>query len=231
MSPTLKIITPDGDFSAYVARPAAASAPAVVVIQEIFGASADMHEACDNLAAQGYLAICPDLFWRMGLDVDLSHPSEMEWNRGLARYSAFDVEAAVSDIGATMLAARTLYGASGKVGAVGYCRGGLMTFLTAARRGADAAVAYDGGGVGSQFAETSNIAHPMLMHVAEEDEFISRDAQQTILAALKGHPLIEIHTYPGCRHAFAQIGARHYDAVAAKRANARTLAFLQANLG
>jgi carboxymethylenebutenolidase len=230
MSPTLNIITPDGDFSAYVARPAAASAPAVVVIQEIFGVSADMHEACDNLAAQGYLAICPDLFWRVGLDVDLSDQSETEWNRGLGRYTVFDVEAAVSDIGATMLAARTLYGASGKVGAVGYCRGGLMTFFTAARRGADAAVAYDGGGAGSQVGEESKIAHPLLMHVAEEDEFISREAQQAIRAALEGHPLIELHTYPGCRHAFAQIGCKHYDAVAAKQANARTLAFLQANL-
>jgi carboxymethylenebutenolidase len=87
---------------------------------------------------------------------------------------------------------------------VGYCLGGLISFLTVARKGADAAVAYYGGGTDKYVGEADKLADPLLMHLAEEDEFISKEAQQVILAALKGHPQIEIHTYPGCSHAFAQ---------------------------
>ena len=230
MSETLNITRPDGAVPAYVARPAVAPAPAVVVIQEIFDVNADAPEVCDTLAAQGYLAICPDLFWRMDLGVDRSDLSEAEWKRGLSLYHDFDVEAAVSDIAATMAVARTLSGASGKVGAVGYCRGRLMAFLAAASRGADAAVAYYGGGADNDVGSTGKIPPPLLMHLAEDDEFIPAEAQRAILAALKGHPQIEIHTYPGCCHAFARSGGKHYDAAAAEKANARTVAFFQATL-
>lgn len=230
MSETFTIATPDGNFSAYLARPAHSPAPAIVVIQEIFGINADMRKTCDDLAAQGYLAICPDLFWRMEPGIDLSDQSEAEWKKGLTLYNAFDVDAGISDIAATMLAARTLPGTSGKVGLLGYCLGGLMSFLTVARKGADAAVAYYGGRTDQYVGEADKLAHPLLMHLAEEDEFISKEAQQVILAALKGHPQIEIHTYPGCSHAFARNGGKHYDAAAAEKANARTLAFFQANL-
>lgn len=223
MSETLNITTPDGAVPAYVARPAVTPAPAVVVIQEIFDVNADLPEVCDNLAAQGYLAICPDLFWRLQRGFDLSDQSEAEWKRGLALYHGFDVEAAVSDIAATLSVARTIAGASGKVGVIGYCRGRLMAFLSAARRGADAVVSYYGGGA-------DKIAPPLLMHLAEEDEFISAQTQRSIVAALHGHPQVEIHTYPGCCHAFARSGSKHYDAVAAEKANARTLAFFQATL-
>jgi carboxymethylenebutenolidase len=143
MSETLSITTPDGAVPAYMARPAVAPAPAGVVIQEIFDVNADLPEVCDNLAAQGYLAICPDLFWRTKRGRDYADESEEEWKRGLALYHGFDVEAAVSDIAATLSAARTIAGASGKVGVVDYCRGRLMAFLAAARTEADAVVSYD----------------------------------------------------------------------------------------
>ena len=166
-------------------------------------------------------------FWRTELGADRSDPSEAEWERGLSLYHDFDVEAAVSDIAATMAVARTLSGASGKVGAVGYCRGRLMAFLAAASRGADAAVAYYGGGADSGVGGTGKIPPPLLMHLAEDGGFIPAEAQRAILAALKGHPQIEIHTYPGCCHAFARTGGKHYDAAAAEKANARTVAFFR----
>jgi len=231
MSETLNITTPDGLVPAYVARPDVAPAPAVVVIQEIFDVNADLPEVCDNLAAQGYLGICPDLFWRIERGFDLSDQSEAEWKRGLALYHRFDVGTAVSDIASTMSAARTIRGASGKVGVIGYCRGRLMAFLAAASRGADAAVSYYGGGSHKEVGGAGKIASPLLMHLAEADEFVSAETQRGMVAALKGHPQIEIHTYPGCCHAFTQNGGKHYDAVAAEKANARTLAFLQVNLG
>jgi len=230
MNETLTITTADGGFHAYVARPAATPAPAIVVLQEIFGVNADLRKTCDELAAQGFLALSPDLFWRMEPGVDLSDGSEAEWKKGFSFYSAYDFNAGVADIAATIAAARRLSGATGKVGVMGFCLGGLMTFLTAARTGADAAVAYYGGGTEQYVGEAGKLATPLLMHLAEEDEYISKDAQRAIRAALDGRPQVEIHSYPGCSHAFARHGGQHYDAAAAAKANARTLAFFQTHL-
>lgn len=230
MSETLSITTPDGAFSAYVARPAAASAPAVVVIQEIFGVNKVMRDICDGLAAQGFLAICPDLFWRIEPGIDITDKSEAEWKRAFELYNAFDVDAGVSDIAATIAAARTLPGASGKVGAVGYCLGGLLAFLTATRTDADASVSYYGIGIEKHLAETEKLARPLLLHVAELDQFVPPEARKMILDGLKDHPQIEIHTYAGRDHAFAREGGEHYDAADAAKANGRSLTFFKTHL-
>src|SRR5271156_2520013 len=95
------IDTPDGSFRAYVARPEILPAPAIVVIQEIFGVNADLRDTCDELAAQGYLGVSPDLFWRMEPGVDMSAQSEAEWKKGFALYTAFDYDAGVADIVST----------------------------------------------------------------------------------------------------------------------------------
>lgn len=235
MSETLTITTPDGSFSAYVARPQAAlaadPAPAVVVIQEIFGVNKVMRDICDGLAAQGFIAICPDLFWRIEPGIDITDQSEAEWKKAFELYNAFDVDAGVSDIAATVAAARELPGVNGKVGAVGFCLGGLLAFLTATRTDVDAAVAYYGVGIEKHVAEAEKLAHPLLMHIAEEDQFVPKDAQKVILNALKDHPQIEIHTYPGRDHAFARVGGEHYDAGDAAKAGGRSLTFFQSNLG
>jgi len=231
MSETLTITTPDGAFSAYVARPSAASAPAIVVIQEIFGVNKVMRDICDDLAAQGFVAVCPDLFWRIEPGIDITDQSEAEWKKAFELYNAFDVDAGVSDIAATIAATRALPGVSGKVGAVGYCLGGLLAFLTAVRTDADASVSYYGVGTEKHVAEAEKLARPLLMHIAEEDQFVPKEAQKLILDALKDHPQIEIHTYPGRDHAFARVGGAHYDAADAGTANARSLAFFKSNLG
>jgi carboxymethylenebutenolidase len=231
MSETLTITTPDGAFSAYVARPSAASAPAIVVIQEIFGVNKVMRDICDDLAAQGFVAVCPDLFWRIEPGIDMTDQSDAEWKRAFELYNAFDVDAGVSDIAATIAAVRELPGVNGKVGAVGYCLGGLLAFLTATRTDADASVAYYGVGIEKHLAEAEKLARPLLMHLGEEDQFVPKEAQKLILDALKDHPQIEIHTYPGRDHAFARVGGAHYDAADAGTANARSLAFFKSNLG
>jgi len=221
------ITTKDGSFSAYVARPSAARAPAVVVIQEIFGVNAVMREITDGLAGQGYLAVCPDLFWRIEPGIDITDKTEAEWKRAFELFNAFDVDAGVGDIAATIRAIRGDAGCNGKAGAVGFCLGGLLAFLTACRTDADASVSYYGVGIENRVAEAEKLARPLLMHIAEEDQFVPKPAQQVILQALKDHPQIEIHTYPGCDHAFARPGGEHYDEAAAKLAGGRTLQFFQ----
>src|SRR5690606_11793845 len=99
---TVTIETGAGSFTAYVARPAAAKAPAIVVIQEIFGVNAVMRQITDDLAAQGYLAICPDLFWRIEPGIDITDQSEAEWAKAFELFNAFDVDKGVEDIQATI---------------------------------------------------------------------------------------------------------------------------------
>jgi len=231
MAERTTITTKDGSFGAYVARPAKAQAPAVVVIQEIFGVNQVMRDVTEGLAAQGYLAICPDLFWRIEPGIDISDKSPAEWKRAFELFNAFDVEAGVGDIAATIAHVRRDPGCNGKVGAVGYCLGGQLAFLTATRTDADASVSYYGVGLENRVAEAEKLTHPLLMHMAEEDQFVPKPAQAVILAALKDHPHVEVHTYPGCDHAFAREGGEHFNAEAARLANGRTLTFFVRTLG
>jgi carboxymethylenebutenolidase len=220
----------DGAFAAYIAKPKTSPAPAVVVLQEVFGVNADIRKTCDELAGQGFIAVAPDLFWRQEPGVDLNHWSDAEWKKGLALYTAYNRDKGVRDIVATAHAAGQLEGASGKVGVMGFCLGGLMTFLTAAREKIDAAVAYHGGETEKYLDEADKITAPMLMHLAEEDEFISKEAQTKIKAALSNKPNVEIYSYPGCNHAFARHTGTHYNAAAAAKANGRTWQFLHDHL-
>ncbi|HEX7760673.1 MAG TPA: dienelactone hydrolase family protein [Caulobacteraceae bacterium] len=227
MGEAISIRTPDGDFTAYVARPQADSAPAIVVIQEIFGVNAVMRGVADDLAQAGFLAICPDLFWRIEPGIDITDQSEAEWKRAFELFNAFDVDAGVKDIAAVISHARQMPGANGKVGAVGYCLGGLLAFLTATRTDADASVAYYGVGIENRLAEADKLAAPLMLHIAQEDQFVPKAAQEMILAALKNHPQITVNTYPGRDHAFARVGGEHYDAGDAATANNRTLEFFK----
>ncbi len=230
MGETVTIRTPDGDFCAYVARPAAATAPALVVIQEIFGVNAVMRALTDHYAAQGDLAISPDPFWRIEPGIDITDQSEAEWKRAFELFNAFDVDLGIKDIAATLDYARQHPGHAGKVGAVGYCLGGLLAFLTATRTDVDAAVAYYGVGIERRLAEAEMLTDPLMLHIAEEDQFVPKEAQALIVASLKNRRQVELHTYPGRDHAFARKGGEHYDAADAALAEQRTLAFFAKHL-
>src|SRR5260370_34490445 len=130
----------DGAFGAYISRPKTLPAPAVVVLHEVFGVNADIHKTCDELAEQGFLAVAPDLFWRQEPGVDLSVTSETDWQHGLRLYQAYDRDAGAKDVKATARVVAKLPECSGKLAVLGYCLGGLMTFLAAARYGGHAAV-------------------------------------------------------------------------------------------
>lgn len=227
---SLSIQTQGGTFSAYVAAPATSPAPAVVVIQEIFGVNAVMRGVCDDLAAQGCLAVCPDLFWRIEPGIVLTDQNEADLKRAFDLFGQFDVEAGVGDIAATIDQVRVDPRCSGKVGAVGFCLGGLLAFLTATRTDSDASCGYYGVGIERYTAEAEKLVNPLLLHIAEEDQFVPKPAQELVKAALKNHPQVEIFSYPGLGHAFARPGGDHYDAADAQTANARTAAFFKRNL-
>ena len=220
-----------GTFSAYIARPKTTLASAVVVLQELFGVNADIRKHCDELAEQGYLAVAPDLYWRQEPGVDLNVISEADWQHGLRLYSAYDRDAGVTDIKDTIDAVRNLPECNGKVALLGYCLGALMVFMTAVRNDSiDAAVWYHGADTEKYLGEVNGLHAPILMHLAEEDEFISKAAQAEIKAALAKKPNATMYSYPGQSHAFSRHNGAHYNAAAAALANGRTSEFLHQQL-
>jgi len=220
----------DGAFNAYIARPKILPAATVVVLQELFGVNADIRKTCDELAEQGFVAVAPDLFWRQEPGVDLSVTSEDDWQHGLRLYQAYDRDAGVRDIRDTLSAVAKLPECTGKIAVQGYCLGALMTFLTAVRSQVNAAVAYHGADTEKYLGEADNLSAPLLMHLGEEDEFISKAAQAQIKAVLASKANATVYSYPGQRHAFARHNGAHYNAAAAALANGRTSEFLQRQL-
>src|SRR5580704_9746503 len=217
----------EGAFGAYISRPKTVPAPAVVVLQELFGVNADIRKTCDELAEQGFVAVAPDLFWRQEPGVDLDVTSDADWQHGLRLYGAYDRDAGAKDVKDTVDAVRKFPECNGKVAVLGYCLGALMVFLTAVRcRGVDAAVAYHGGDTEKYLGEVDGLNAPLLMHLAEDDEFISKAAQAEIKAALASKPNATVCSYPGQNHAFSRHGGAHYNAAAAHLANGRTSQFL-----
>jgi carboxymethylenebutenolidase len=230
MSEFIDIATPDGTFRAYVETPSAPKAPAIVVLQEIFGINEDMKETCAWLASEGFIAVCPDLFWRIEPGVSMSSLNEAEWKKGFEFYQRFNRDLGVADIAATIEAARKLPKSTGRVGVTGFCLGGLMTFLTAARKSPEAAVAYYGGETDKYIDEARGLTRPLMMHLGEADEFINAAAREKIIASVKGNPHVTVYTYPGSMHAFARHHGVHYDETAATAANGRTIAFFKKHL-
>ena len=230
MNDRISIEDPDGAFGAYVARPRTLPAPAVVVLQELFGVNADIRKTCDELAEQGFIAVAPDLFWRQEPGVDLSVTSEPDWQHGLRLYQAYDRDAGAADVKDTADSVAKLPECTGKVAVLGYCLGGLMTFLTAVRFGVDAAAVYHGGDTEKYLGEVDRLHAPLLMHLAEEDEFISKPAQTEIKKALANKPNVTVWSYPAQRHAFSRHNGAHYNAAAAALANRRTGEFLNQQL-
>jgi carboxymethylenebutenolidase len=220
----------DGAFAAYISRPKTSPASAVVVLQELFGVNADIRKTCDELAEQGFIAVAPDLFWRQEPGVDFSVTSEADWQHGLRLYQAYDRDSGARDVKDTVNAVAKLPGCTGRVAVLGYCLGALMVFLTAVRYRVDAAVAYHGGDTEKYLGEIDGLHAPMLMHLAEEDEFISKAAQAEIKTALAKKPNATVYSYPGQHHAFARHNGAHYNAAAAALANGRTSEFLHQQL-
>ncbi len=228
----ITIAAPDGGhFHAYLAEPAAKPAGSVVVIQEIFGVNAAMRATCDWLAEMGFIAVCPDLFWRIEPRVDITDKTQAEWDKAFALFKAFDQAKGILDLKATLAAARSLPGANGKAATLGFCLGGRLAFMMAAQSDADANVSYYGVGIEGLLAELPAIRAPLLMHIAAGDKFVPPEAQAAIVAGVAANTAVAAHVYPAVEHAFARVDGVHFDARAATIANGRTAELLARVLG
>ncbi|HTJ62737.1 MAG TPA: dienelactone hydrolase family protein [Alphaproteobacteria bacterium] len=223
--------TDGGRFGAYLALPPGDEpAPALVVIVEIRGLNANIRTICDEYAARGYLAIAPDILWRIEPNLDYDPDTEGGWKKAMAINAAFDEAKAIEDLTATLGWIRRHSRSNGVAGVLGYCLGGKLAYLMAARTDAQASVGYYGIGIDRALGEASAIAHPLMLHIAGEDRFVPPDAQRAIVDGLAAVSGAEAHIYPGADHAFARRDGVRFLAEAATLADARTLAFLDRNL-
>lgn len=220
----------DGSFSAYLAVPASPIGAGIILIQEIFGVNSTMRQIADAYAEAGYFTLVPDLFWRMQPAVELDPQYEDQLAQAFDFYGRFDVNKGMEDLQASLIFLRQYSGCSGKVGSVGFCLGGKLAYLMATRTDADCNVSYYGVAIEDSLAEATRIQKPLLLHLAEEDEFVSPEAQATIQQALKENPLVTIYSYAGVSHAFGRVDSAAYRPEAAELASDRTQAFLQHHL-
>ncbi|MCE2509534.1 MAG: dienelactone hydrolase family protein [Alphaproteobacteria bacterium] len=219
-----------GEFSAYLAKPKASTAPGLVLIQEIFGVNKEMREKADRFAKAGFLVACPDLFWRQEPGIQLTDQSQEEWDQAFALYQGFNEAKGVQDLIATLFYLRNLPECQGGVGAVGYCLGGKLAYLMATRSDADCSVSYYGVGIEGALEEANAILRPLMLHIAEADQFVSKEAQAEIKRALHSRTFVTIHSYPKVDHAFAREKGVTYNQEAAELANQRTFDFLKEHL-
>jgi carboxymethylenebutenolidase len=211
-----------GDFAAYLATPTTANGAAIIVIQEIFGVNPDLRAKCDAWAAQGYVALSPDLFWRQEVNVQITPKSDADWQRAFTFYQGFNVDTGIEDLKVALAAARAM--GCAKVGTVGFCLGGLLVYLCATRTDADANVSYYGVGIEKKLDEARHIHAPLMLHIAMADEYVLPEAQAQIHAGLSDNRQVVLHDYADQKHAFSRTGGDHYHEASARLANERTAA-------
>jgi carboxymethylenebutenolidase len=221
----------DGSFPAWLAEPAGTPKGAIVVIQEIFGVNPGIRAKCAHWASLGYLGIAPDLFWRIREGVELDPDVPDQFQEALGLMNQLDQDQAIADIEACIRAARSRLPEGGRVGAVGYCLGGRLAFMTAARTDVDASVGYYGVGLEGLMGEKHAIARPLLLHIAGADHFVTPDRQALIHEGLDDHPRVTIHDYPGEDHGFAAESGQRRSEAAARLADGRTGVFFAEHVG
>ena len=232
MPETVSISTLDGsqEFNAYVARPEGTPKAAIIVIQEIFGVNPGIRQKCDTWAKAGYLAVAPDLFFRISPGIELDPDVEEQLQEAFGYFGEYNPDDGVKDLEATIHWIRREAGVA-KVGCVGYCLGGKLAYMTAARTDIDASVGYYGVMIDQMLGEKHAIAHPLLLHIPTADHFVGPDAQKAIHDGLDDHPKVTLYDYEGLDHGFATEMGDRRDEAGAQLADSRTAAFFAENLG
>jgi carboxymethylenebutenolidase len=229
---TVSIAAADGSgsFSGYLATPASGSGPGLILLQEIFGVNRHIRELADLYAEEGYLVLAPDLFWRIKPNIELGY-SQDDFATALDYYQRFDVGQAILDAGDALRTLRASANCSGKVGAFGFCLGGKLAYLAAARLPLDAAIGYYGVGIEDNLDEAASIHCPIALHFASEDKFVPPAARTAIKQALATNDQAEIYVYQGADHAFNNGARDTFHRPSASIAHSRTISILRRNLG
>jgi carboxymethylenebutenolidase len=216
-------------YDGYLATPPSGKGPGLLLIQEVFGVNSHIREVADLYALEGFVVLAPDIFFRIKPGVELGY-SQKEIEEAIAYAQQLDFGQALSDLSDAVKALRSLPNVTGKVGAVGYCMGGFMTYMLAANKLIDAGVAYYGGRIEQNLDKASGISCPLLMHFGGKDAHIPMTAVEAIKKAVEGTPDTKVYTYPDADHGFNCDQRASYDRQSAMLAYGRSAAFLHSNL-
>lgn len=216
----IKIKAGGTEFGAYLASPNKPATAGVIVIQEIFGVNHHIRAVTDRLAAEGYVAIAPDIFHAQEAGVQLGY-DEAGMNKGIKLMQKLNPPATLADIKACLDYLKNEKGCE-KVGVTGFCMGGMLTYLTAANLPVDAAAAYYGGGIANFLDQAKNIRCPIIFHFGDKDAHIPLSQVDKIKDATKSLKDCDVYVY-SADHGFHCDERGSYDATAAKQAWARTL--------
>jgi len=219
----------DGTFGAYLAIPHNGKGPGIVLLQEIFGVNEHIRSVAEQYAADGYVVLVPDLFWRIEKRIELGY-DDAGWKRAVELMQATDVAKAQADIALTVAALKAQPALDGKLAVIGYCFGGRLAYHAAADGLVDAAIAYYGGGIQNQLQRADEITVPLLMHFGAADSHIPLDAVQTIAERFEDNDDVEVHVYPGAEHGFNCSHRASYHQRAAAEAHGNSLTFLSDHL-
>ena len=218
-----------GRFNGYLSLPhlagKAGKGPGIVLIQEIFGVNSHIRAVADQYASDGYTVLAPDLFWRMQSMVDLGY-GEDDFQKGFEYMQKMDFAVAVKDLAASISALRGLRECTGKVASLGYCMGGMLSFLCAANAGVDAAVCYYGAGIHTKLEEAKKIKCPLLFHFAGNDSYIPASAVAAVKQTFAAREDVRIEVYPGVDHGFNCWDRAAYNQQSSALAHGRSLSFL-----
>jgi carboxymethylenebutenolidase len=215
-------------FHAYLALPSSKKAPGILLIQEIFGVNHHIKSVADKWAKEGFVVLAPDLFFRMQPDFEVGYGEE-DMKKAFELYHRFDEKQALDDLSCALESLRKLPECTGKLGVIGFCLGGKMTYRVAAHNKIDAASSYYGGGINQMLDEMPQIACPMLMHFGAKDQHITSDAVDAIKKAAQSKTNIQIFVYDA-DHGFNCDERKSYDKASADLAFTRSLDLMKTHL-
>ena len=224
---TVRIPSSEGEFSGYLSLPRKGRGPGIVVLQEIFGVNASTRKVCDHLAARQFTVLAPELYWRTNPGVELV---ETDYENARAIRSKTDDNKASGDVAAAIDFLRKHETCTGKVGVVGYCWGGLISYLTAVQHKPDAAVGYYGVGIDKKLDLAKDLACPLMLHYAGQDQFAGPEVAKHVRESFSHDPRVTVWEYPNAGHAFARPGGAHFEAKSADLADMRSVSFLVEHL-
>jgi carboxymethylenebutenolidase len=227
---SISITSHDGQqFDAYLSLPPAGHGPGLVIIQEIWGVNEHIKAVADQYALDGYVVLAPDVFWRQEANVDLKY-NDTDTPKAFQLMTNLDEANAVADLVSTANALRARPEVSGKLGSIGFCMGGRLSYQLAASGAVDAAVCYYGGGIQNHLDKAPDVKCPILFHYAALDGYIPASAVADVKQAFAGRVNAQFHVYEGVDHGFNCWGRPMYQQRAAALARGRTLVWLSEQL-
>lgn len=226
----IAITTSDNEsFEAFLGMPPGGKGPGLLVLPEIYNSNEHIRGVAQGFAAEGFVTLAPDVFWRLQPQTYLPYTEDGQ-AQARALNQRLDVDALVDDLGVCIATLKARAECTGKVGVTGFCLGGKLTYLCAARHAIDAAVSYYGVKIDQYLDEADTVSCPTLLHFAEQDSHVPPDAVAAISACMDGRANVRIHMYEGAEHGFNRAGYPPYHAASAELAMSRTLEHFRTHL-